>query len=346
MALRFKARGRMFPRRRRFSRGGFRKFARKKYDQVLLLDTMALCHPNQSNTCNLEGDPQPCGPGVADCCENLITLPVVTNARLQGIGTAAPTPGVVNLSSLGIGVSDNVKIVKLFGDIWIRDRIDWFNFVSKCDSYTTATDLPSYAQYFERYALMLRLGLHKAFVTQTDETGPGFDFADPLNPQDWTEGRWFWQRQVYWEPRARFEETRDMAGNLVLCSDTSGGNSLNPITDGTGNINTSVSTNCRAVPLNNPEVSGLCTGYHRTLGFAPPPLFHFRFSVRPRFGVRLKTDEQLNLQIGYKHPTSTQDFLNGPGWGCAAITTDPDTVGGEATQLSAHVMCRAVVQMN
>lgn len=87
-----------------------------------------------------------------------------------------------------------------------------------------------------------------------------------------------------------------------------------------------------------------CNGEERRIAAPPPPLFHFRFGVRPKFGVRINADEELTLQIGVMHPATTQNAVGVlEGWGCAP---GPDAIVNELTQLTAHIVVRAVVQMN
>lgn len=304
-----------------------------------------MCTPSTTLGCNSGDQGSPCGINGADCCITGITAPIVSQNRLQGIN------GGPNIEALTIGLTDNIRIVRLIGDIWIRDVVNYEGWLENCTAAGSNTPLKDYV---ENYALLLRVGLHKAYATQAgdDGTNPAFDNSNPAFLQDWTEGRWLYLRQVYWEPHLQLESLRERPGGLAgVCADVTGGaNNIVPAeasgSQPTYTIDTRVSTSCNLV--NVPD-EGACPHLFDGYRTGDPPLFHFRFTLglRSRRGLRLRRDEQLNLQIGWSHPVSTRsvDGLN-KGWGCACAT-DPDNGRCfEQSQVTAHMCARAIVQMN
>lgn len=343
MAFRKKFTPRRSPfKRSRFHRRGSR-FAKKKYDLVTLVDTFETCTPSTTLGCDQGNNPSPCGPGVADCCVTGITAPIISNKRLQGSGPP-------NVGSATVGLVDDVRIVRLIGDIWIRDVINYEGYLDNC---TAAGNQPSLQDYVENYALLLRLGIHRAYASQSglDGADPAFDESNPAVLFDWTESRWLWLRQVYWEPTPRFGTTRMRGGSILgPCSNVHGGadNIVPPEASGsqpTYDIDTRVSTDCTFPTAPNEG----CLSKSDYAEAQPPPLFHFRFSlgIRQKRGLRLRDDEQLNLQIGWKHPVSTKQVDgSNKGWGCNCVT-DPDNGRCfEQSQITAHMCAKAIIQLN
>lgn len=337
------------PFRRSFRRrGGFSRsrFARKKYDLVGLLDTFQTCSPNTILGCNQGDEDQPCGNDGPGCCFTTLSIPVYKNTQLQGVGGTPP----VNLQTLSPGLADNIRIVRLMGDIWIRDVVNYEGWIDNCTAEGSNTPLKN---YLENYAFKIRLGLHRAYVSQATVESPFDDASTPLASPDWTEARWLWLRDLYWEPHPSFEETREAPGGIVgVCSRVTGGGGgllVNSLVSGTGTINTAIDDNTTSCDIITSPDEGACVRQLRTFHVNPPPLLHWRFNlgIAAKRGLRLRADEQLNLQVGWSHPPSTlQQDGSGQGWGCGCVTDPSNGRCFEQSNIKVHAQIRAIMQQN
>lgn len=323
MAMPFKRRTFRRPFRRRF-----RPFAgrvRPKYDRVSLYNNMHdlinppvyNCGPSNIVGCSAEltetGFPCHTDPGSLHCCSNTATFALMTNESLQTL------------------FQDNITIVRLFGDIYTRVKLNFPTGDSKCDPLHP---LSSPGTYASNYAEQWHLGLHKAYRSQELNPTVDTDSANPLYNYDWTEARWLWQRNKFWCPVLKRERVDRFRGSIIgVCNDVSGGSLLNPLDLGTGNIDTSVSTECCTQVCVAPNEG--CAPEYYVQSANEPPWHHFRFSVKRH--IRVKADTDLNLQVGLRHPA----INNVSGWAC-----DPATAAARAYNIQYYVKIGAVIRLN
>lgn len=338
-----------FRRRSRFSKRGFRPFAarvRPKYDKVVLFSTLqgdftegailssaggglvAPCGPVVLTHCNADGTTchecatPPCPDGPPVCCNQLLTARLITNSTLETF------------------FQDRVTIVRLYGDVWCKSLapVDGLGIPQLCSANS---GLPTASQYVARYAEQWSLGLRKFNTTEypwdreanfgnpPSETN---DFSTQLYNYDWTEPRWLWQRHSYWQPSWRVQEQFLLPGSIVGCCSTTSGGALNTIAEGSGTIDTRItSSGCGAC-----NTSEGCPQEYKVIDVPTPPTHHYRLNVKRH--IALRGDDNLDLQIGVRHPST---YSNVTGWGCDSTLTNE-----RSTNYQIHIRIGAVLRLN
>lgn len=352
-------RRRRFPVRRRFARGrrGFRPFAarvRPKYDRVVLFNTLqgdwsqgevisnpdgpALilpCGPIVVPHCNGSSGPAACAECVdppcemPTCCSSHVTLRLISNSILESF------------------FQDRVTVVRIFGDIWCKTLVAAQGLGDGlCSTSGLAPGLEDYmVRYAEEYSLALRKFNNTEYPYDRDAVSSRpsafLDESTPMVNYDWSEARWLWQRYRFWRPTWEMAENRTLKGSIVgCCPDVTGGSILNPLELGTGNIDTHVSTSCNPC---QPESELNCLDLRREWRVRLPPTHHFRFSVKRH--IALRADDNLDLQIGMRHPAAVVGGFTSSGWGCATDATQA-TAESTSTNYYIHARLGAVVRLN
>lgn len=311
-------------------------FARKKYDKVMIYDTLQSCTPNAEPlgclpafqpSCNfsdtLPGTNFPiCGTtqeGVpCRCCRNLVTIQLMNNDFLQS------------------QFNDKLVIKSLFGFIKFRHLLSYPLGTDRCTAFTPTPD-----QIAGRYAEVTWAGIHKSYRSQTGEDNIDGDQANLQYAYDYTETPWIWKRTNHWQPTARVKQDTLLAGSVIgICSDTTsagGGSLVNTLAAGSGNINTNVAataTNCNKVRSGTEETP--CDYVSTSVEVSLPPWHTFPILVRKP--IVLRGDVDLNLQLSWFHPQANE--LASAGWGC-----DPNFTN-EHSSLEWHARIAAVLQLN
>lgn len=351
-------RRRRFPFRRRstFGRRRFRPFAarvRPKYDRVVLFNTLQ-GDWNQGETVTNPDSPGlilPCGPIVlphcnggqstncAPCVDPPCQLPTCCSTQL--------TLRLISNSILESYFQDRVTVVRLFGDIWCRTSV--FPQGVGTDLCSPSSQAPGIEDFMIRYAEEYSVSLRKFGQTEypydrdSVSTRPSsfLDESTPMVNYDWSEARWLWQRYRWWRPTPEMVENRTVSGSIQgCCPDVTGGSLLNPLELGTGNIDTSVTTSCNPC---QPTSEGGCLDLRREWRVRLPPTHHFRLGVKRH--IALRADENLDLQIGVRHPTAISEFGGSTGWGCGDQGASNGTEA-DVTNYYIHARIGAILRLN
>lgn len=315
------------PRRRFFRRRFHRRprLARSRFDRVVLFNNLQgdftqgatiytgaggtggqilPCGPIILTHCNSAGgacatcESPPCE--LPECCSQLVTLRLLSNDQLEST------------------FNDQVTVVSIFGDLWYRTEVLLQNIGRPCSS-ASAEAFPNLQEYVSRYAEQWSLGLMKFNQAQqpfdrdaaADIPVNFFNLTTPLFSYDWTENRWLWQRARFFQPVETAQDFWITEGSKIGCvGNTSGGDSENDLSEGTGIINTHITTSIQNCTVDATES---CTSWQqRSFSARLPPMHHTRLAIRRH--ITLRADDNLDLQIAVRHPTRVP--VSGAGWGC------------------------------
>lgn len=298
------------------------------------------CQMHIGQACGTTDNPSSCDdvPGTEDatqCCVSVASEELISNETVED------------------KYNDKMKVVRLVG--WVKfHAMPWFGQLGAFEQWPyfcrDLSNNPAMQNFSAYYSQMVSMGIHVFRRSQAgaiDEFSTSLvdtDLSSPLSSYPWTEGKWIWQRHKYWAPTIRAGVQNVSIGSMMgCCPDVSGGATFNPLAEGTGNINTSVSTECNKCLADNTELA--CAAQWPYAEASLPPWQ--TFAVRLRRPVVLDGDESLRLQIGLTHPrTLTAQVNSQGGWGCSPARNSIADLGQEKTYFGYHMKLLAVIQHN
>jgi len=192
--------------------------------------------------------------------------------------------------SLATFFSDNVRIVKFTGSIWMRP---WFKRPNPCDT-------TEFADWWGRYAdqmVMLRAGLDKSETSVAAPTGTN---PDPSRTFDWVENTWIKEWNHVWTPPLERTHFETIKPDTILNTEPEWDGVLVPATSSGSQPTYQIPAFENCETLCTP---GICNPYNKvyTEFGVTRPWWRMPFNFRPngKYGIRLKESEQLSLQVAY-----------------------------------------------
>lgn len=219
---------------------------------------------------------------------------VNTQCHVQGADPLSNCPNGGNIILLSnddirAQLEDATRVVAISGDVWIVPFIPAFPSIQQSLAYAAVA------------SCMFRMGLRKDTVFGN---APAAAQTPPYNPLasgdtefargDYTEGSWLRLWNELWFPGGTLGLLEQP---YTCCSDVSGGSSVNALTDGTGNIDTSISTECS--PCTPPEDKMFQQAV--TVKIWEPK----RFRINVKRPLNLKEDNALHLWYGWEMMSSS-----------------------------------------
>jgi len=310
---------------RRRSRFGKRPMARANFDKITLFNNLDAqfngeCQPEAIPGCS-RFDPS-CGNtgpttcldrdgntapslgapgGNCRCCVNLLEYNLMSNSVLEQF------------------YQDRVTLMRIYGDVFWR-VVPSYPVTEECNPGIAKIWLREFIQSF---GYQWNMSIRKKLFTQAQIAPvPGFenfDASSPIFGYDWTESSppWNLQRSGVWMPRPELTRTDMAQGSIVgVCSDVSGGSLLNPLTSGTGNINTSIDTSCSVIQAPLEGCPQTVNGVKASL----TPWHHLR--IRHKRHIVMARDQALNLVLAVRLLDRNTVFQTGS-WACADYSAFP-----------------------
>lgn len=342
--------------RRRFtgrSRGA--RFARQKFDRIVLFNNLnagplpsnnktgddtvgnalGVCSPIAAVACSPQDNPPFCGP--ATICQ---TIPSDVTC---GCCVMEVQFNLINNGTLESFFQDSVTLVRIYGDIWYRALVAFPSFGERCTLQGAV--LAAYNEiYAESYMEQWHWSMRKHLRTQSADETTALEAAGPVYDYDWTESSppWLWQRVKLWEPRnhrSNFSMANDSP--IGICANTSQAGYTVPAEASGGQPSYNVpaeSTSCTVVQANAGE--GGCGPIYDNLATQEPPWHHMRMSFRKH--VKMVRDQDLNLTCHVRHPQLTT--LGG--WNCIPKSSVPTFSRAFDTNYQFYVRLAAVIRLN
>jgi len=239
----------------------------------------------------------------AFCFNSPVEVDCQTGLNLTTVGETPPVPfGIVvpntpDFSAAGGEYQlDDITLVKLSGHIILQP---FWVLTDEGHALVDTIDDPGMQQatvaaFLARRSYFLRAGLHKdAWLLDEVQGVYNPPVHDPWQTDQWTDGRFlrFWERETMpgqlGGQTAVFLPTSEELGCV---GNTTGGNSTNSLTDGTGIINTVVTTSIQKCRREDPTAHN---------GIYLPPVRPIRLSLNSRRRLRFRESEGLTLFVNY-----------------------------------------------
>lgn len=248
-----------------------RSIARVRRQRVVAFNTMQACE----HTCVEE----------SGLCTTDFRISILRNTELQSL------------------FGDNCKVASIRGSVWIDP---WFKppYTIAQQEYGEASDWLVYMDLMSRTILQGRAGLIKTFANSDDPTNPLPDYRIH-DSFDWSEAPWLKQWNHMWFPKETYELEHPLEGAFLYgygnVTGGGGGQLLNPLAAGNGNINTAIDPNVTtptAVFRSSDE------GYPQTGRRRSPALRPWRIPINIRKDITMKENMNLELAVSFSslHP--------------------------------------------
>jgi len=282
--------------------------APRRFNWVSIQDDTCCAHVLSPRACAkvVEGETQEAfcfnSPVVIDCLTGLATTTVGATPPVQLVIVAPNTPDLSGVGGAAEYESDDITLVKLSGHILMQP---YFVFtdegLAQLESIAGIGD-PGVLQatinsFLARRSYFLRAGLHKDAWLFDEVTGTYTPpVHDPWQTDQWTDGRFLrmWEREkMPGQLGGQTSVFMPTLEELGCVANVSGGNSTNILTDGSGTIDTEItSVISKCLRAQGSGHSGVYL----------PPLSPIRLSLNSRRRLRFRESEGLTLFLNFGVP--------------------------------------------